>query len=217
MSLNAAELLLAFFREQDIHEKDRYNFGALWRALEEIESHFSLWAEQGRNVQPFQASAVEWKREILRDLSLTSGAIDARGRQERMATGDLGVLEWAATLLTESVPQSTPEHRDTVRGLVQDARALLREDGSLPDRLRLHILQLLLHVEEVLDKYEVMGDSALEDAVERLLGALRVAESRSANPGKWQAFWDRWVVPAGVALVGGAPGTVLSITQMLGG
>lgn len=215
MSLNAAQLLIAFFREDNLARKDEYDFGALWRSIEEIEAHLPLWRQQGRNIEPFETSLGEWKRELLRDLNTDHGVIDALQRDQRIASGDLGVLEWAASLLVNSVPASTPEHRDTVRSIVQEARALLREDDSLPERMRLHILQLLLHVEDVLDRYEVMGDSALEDAVERLFGALRVAESRSEDPSKWRAFWDRWIVPAGVAILGGSPGTVLSITQML--
>ena len=166
-------------------------------------------------MQPFEASLVEWKKEVLRDLSIEHGVIDARMRERRIAAGDLGVLEWVASLLVESVPASTPEHREAVRSIVQEARSLLRADGSLPERMRLHLLQLLLHVEDVLDRYEVMGDSALEDAVERLFGAMRVAESRSEDPGRWRSFWEKWIVPAGVAILGGSPGTILSITQML--
>lgn len=83
--------------------------------------------------------------------------------------------------------------------------------------LRLHIARLLLHVEEVLDNFEIMGDAALEEAVERLIGVLRQAESASSKPDLWSAFWDKWGIPVSVGITSGAPQTALAITQLLGG
>lgn len=216
MTLNSAELLVQYF-EASIDDRRKYTLGALWSAIEDVESHINLWAGQGKNVAPFERSKKSWRKEVLAGLDTDSGRVSSYGTKDHIADGDIGVLEWVATLLHDEVPASSPEHREQIRKMVQDVRALVRDDDSLPERLRMHLVHLLLHVESVLDTYELMGDSALEDAVERLIGAVKLAEASSKKPGKWGTFWDKWVVPISVGMLSGSPGTVLSAVQMLEG
>ncbi|REC96790.1 hypothetical protein DEU35_3270 [Microbacterium sp. AG157] len=216
MSHNPARLLINFFGAS-LSDKDGHSFTALWTALNDIEEHFPIWRAQGHPVDTFADLLPVWKRGVLAHVDGNTGEINSAANRFTPQPGDIGVLTWVASLLDQSVPGSTATQRDGIREMVAEVRGGLRDDDSLPEMLRLHIARLLLHVEEVLDNFEIMGDAALEEAVERLIGVLRQAESASSKPDLWSAFWDKWGIPVSVGITSGAPQTALAITQLLGG
>lgn len=216
MSHNPARLLINFFGA-GLTEKDSFSFTALWTALNDIEQHFPIWRAQGHPVQTFIDLLPVWKRGVLAHVDGSTGEINSAPSRFAPQPGDIGVLTWVASLLDQSIPGSTESQRESIREMVADVRGGLRDDDSLPEMLRLHIVRLLLHIEEVLDNFDIMGDAALEEAIERLIGVLRQAESVSTKPGFWSAFWDKWGGPVSVGIASGAPQTALAITQLLSG
>lgn len=214
MALSSARLLLNFF-EESYEGYEEYRLAPLIAALDDIEKHLPLWEAQGNDVRAFRDALPAWTAGVLSHLS-ERGEVRSDGLP--VQTGDLGVLRWAAKLLEADTPSLDESQREEVRNMVNEARGVLRADETLPEAMRLHIVTLLLHVESVLDNFQVMGDFALEDAVERLLGAMRFAENASSSePNVWQKFYGDWLQPVATAMLGGAPGTALAITALLGG
>ncbi|MDN3443392.1 hypothetical protein [Microbacterium sp. APC 3901] len=213
MALSSARLLLNFFNAT-IQEKYTYAFEDLIAAIADIRRHMPLWKAQGHDVLAFEEAIPAWTSSII--TYMVEGQIRKPGGMP--TSGDLGVLRWAASLLDADTPSLSESQRGDIREMVNAARGVLRDDGTLPESLRLHIMTLLLHVESVLDNFEVMGDFALEDAVERLLGAMRFAENVSTSePNAWQKFYRDWVQPVATAILGGSPNTALALTTLLGG
>jgi hypothetical protein len=188
--MNAASLLDSFFRSSN---KSIYDPRSMLLALYEVEEHIEVWEKTGAPVVPFLEALPVWRAEVYHYIDPASGQFANYGSSDRITKGDLGVLSWAAERIAVSSPESTEESRQSIRDLVQGARAVLLEDSSIPEKLRLHISRLLHHVEEALDNYEITGDFLLEDAVERLLGALQLVETASSEPGKWAKFRSEFV------------------------
>ncbi|MEO2130955.1 MAG: hypothetical protein ABGX78_06920 [Microbacterium sp.] len=215
MSFNSARLLLAFF-EGSWQDRNRHNIEPLVAAIADIRSHLRVWQAQGHDVKAFEEAIPNWYAGLLYNIDPSNGKI--QGKSERLHTGDLGVLRWAAGLLDSDTASLSEEDRDKLREMVAATRTTLRGDSSLPNDLAMHIATLLLHVEEVLDKYDIVGDFAVEEAVERLLGALRFAETATeSKPNVWSKFYSDWLQPVTTAMLGSSPSTALALGQLLGG
>lgn len=203
--LNAADLLISFFRAKS---KEPFNSRAIVLALVEIESHVELWESSGSDVQSFKEAMPVWRGEAFHFIEPTTGNFRTYNETGNLGVGELGLLGWVSERIATSTPKTDGAGRESIRDMVQKARKLLIADNSLPDRLRLHVSRLLRHVEEALDNYDITGEFLLEDAVERLIGALHIVESRSSEPTKWQKFRDEFVpaVAAQLAATGALEG-----------
>lgn len=186
-ALNAANLLEAFFEESS--NRSRYDSRVILLALGEIDGHIDLWESQGSNVVPFRKAVAVWRTEVFHLMDRDTGVFrNNLAPSGNLREGDLGVLSWAAERIASTVPETNEESREGIRQMVQGVRNLLVEDRTIPDRLRVHVARLLHHVEEALETYDITGEFLLEDAVERLLGALNLVENASEDPTKWQKF-----------------------------
>lgn len=214
MTLNSADVLLEYFGAA-FDERSNWKFDDIWRALLDVQDRVEVWAKQGKDVTAFRHAIPIWRSAI-------NARTDEKLQTTEMgvppvSTGDLGVLRWASSLINETPLAVSVNKRDDIAKALGKLKKLLAEDGSLPPELRLHIASLILHVEDTMHRWEFVGDFAVEDAIERLFGALRTAEAASSDPTAWQKFWTDWGQPIAVAALGGAPQTVLAITTLLGG
>jgi hypothetical protein len=211
--MNGAQLLTRFF-ESPSSKRAGWDFTALYLAIVEIEQHVDLWEKTGADVSAFRSSLPAWKRQLHEDTSDRFSTHD-NGLHRSLDSGHIGVLKWAASKLSDSSPVIDENRRQSVVELVDHVRQTVVSDTSLPDELRLHLVNLLQQVANAVEHWEITGDFTLADALDRLFGAMRVAETMSSNAKAWSDLWDDWGKPIAVGLIVNAAPVGLQISQML--
>jgi len=211
--MNGAELLTQFF-EVSRSKLAGYDFTALYLAIVDIEHHIDLWEKSGEDVSAFRSALPAWKQQLHEDTS-DNFTTQANPHGRSVSTGDIGVLKWAASKLGTSSPTMDEETRQSITELLNHVREVVVKDGSLPDELRLHLVNLLQQVASAVEHWEITGDFSLSDALDRLFGAMRVAETLSSDPSVWSDLWSSWGKPIAVGLIVNAAPVALQITQML--
>lgn len=189
-AVNAADLVDAFLRADN---KRMFDPRSVVMALMEIESHVDLWEQAGNNVTPFREALPIWRGAVFHYINTADGKFENYQNKPDVGVGVLGVLGWASERIASTTPETSEAERNTIRTMVEEARKLLVEDDTIPDRLRVHATRILRHVEEALDNYAITGEFLLEDALERLLGVLGIVENASKEPTKWQKFRAKFV------------------------
>ncbi|MGN7968022.1 hypothetical protein [Microbacterium sp. 22296] len=216
---NAATLLNDFFRAE---RKSSFDPRSILLAVIEVQEHVEVWDSAGVDVEPFADALPIWRAEIYHYLHPETGGFANYAGSGKLSKSDIGLLGWVAERLSTVSPESTEESRESIREMVQAARSLLIEDDTIPEKLRLHVTRLLRHVEEALDNFEITGDFLLEDAVERLIGALQFVETSSSKASKWSDFRSQFIpgLAAQLSASGALEGIALvaaNVTKALGG
>lgn len=213
MGTNAADVLIKFFDWRfDGSGSCPLGYADVFGALAEVERAFQLWASMGMDTKNFVAAADNWKREIESCMSSSLGFV--RPPVIMLGSGDRTVLAWVSEKMTQSNVAVEADAGDSITELVSNARALLVDDDSLPTELRLHLLTLTQHVEGALSRWKITGDFSLAQALERLLGALKLAEEKSKAPDKWAGLWNTWVKPVAVQMIASAPSVAISFASI---
>lgn len=102
---------------------------------------------------------------------------------------------------------------EAIRALV----CLLKEDDSLPDRLKVYVLSLVQHVRSVLERSDAGDDVDLDAALKELLAALSIVESASGGKDRWAEFREKYLTPIVVGLLVEAPGLMLQAQPLISG
>jgi len=210
MTNNAADLLHAYFTASD---KRAYKFPPLWAALVEIEANIDAWEEMGQRVTPFRDTVAVFKRELNQSVDTNFDCLDVAN--SIVDVGDLGMLEWISEKLSYTTPHFDEAELESIRNMLAAIKSAVIGDTTLPDDLRLHIARLIRHVEECVENWEITGDFAVAEALDRLMGAMRIAEAKSSKPETWTGLWDEWVQPVAIGLIASMPQVGLQIGQML--
>lgn len=212
MTQNPAELLHTYFLTDSQGERRPYTPRILLNALGECEDTITAWGRMGKSVAAYEAAIPRWSSSIglsyNADLSLpTLGGT-------RPDDGDMGILQLLAAEMTTTSPKLEPAEIVEINGLVQQVLKLIKDDDTLPAELAMHLATLLIQVETCVTEYEIRGDFALRDAVERLIANVRLAGERSAEPARWQKLWEDHAKPVLLGLAVEAPAIGLAIAQL---
>lgn len=195
---NSADLLLEFFRfpEDGQVKADVY---AVFHALEDVRQSLEVMSTTGHNVAMFQDALPRWAGAVAenlgRDMRWTPEAGWATPHR-----GDIGLLEALSDRMNAVSTELDANTRKGIATFVDKATQALIDDQSLPEEFRWHLAKILLHVKECLAEYDVRGEVELADAVERLIGAVRLAEAKSSDGSKWAKVWDGYGKPIVVGL-----------------
>jgi hypothetical protein len=147
---------------------------------------------------------------------------------------------WNSAMSRETAfPQNEMDHLETLRGwfavgaprvrsgtdaelrvLLSDVGALLDDDASISDELRLYIRRLVADVQASLDDEKLGSGFDLGDAAERLWVALFAAAGQTSDPdkkGRWSNLATTIWQPSIVGLVSSLPGAVATAMGAIGG
>ena len=176
------------------------------RHLDAIDELLNQTAAAGRNTNVFRRHFQTWGDMIL--------AYPNGWRAPGSAVMDQTALEHLENLadrLDDFVPTLNPNGLDDIRGYADGIRDLLDEDDSLDDLLKLHVKQVIAHLNWCIDNYDAVGDFDLQEAVERLLAATVRATAESSRKDRWIATaWNAVVWPFGVHMISAIPATALA-------
>ncbi|GAA3342988.1 hypothetical protein GCM10017714_33730 [Curtobacterium pusillum] len=212
MNNNPAELLLNYFGTGSQSDRQKYTPRILFNALGECEDTLTTWERLGKPVAAYMGAVPRWSQAIAMgwNENMSLPTVGARTPDE----GDMGMLQLLANEMRAFVPVLDAEAQDRISDLVHEVLEAVKADDSLPVELREHIATLIIQVEQCLADYEIRGDFALREAVERLLANVRIASDRSNEPDRWSRVWDEFAVPILAGLVVELPSIGLAIAQL---
>ena len=103
-------------------------------------------------------------------------------------------LAGLADRMDDFMPTLRPDGIETVVAYAQGITALLDDDDSISRDLRLHLRQVIAHVEQCAAEFAIVGEFNLQQAVERLLAVVALVTTTSSKRSKWaerlgQFFW----------------------------
>lgn len=122
-------------------------------------------------------------------------------------------LQNLAEMFRYYVPALQPNGLDSIRNYAQQIKDALVADTSLPEQLRIHAHEVILHLLWCADHYDIVGDFILADAVERLAATIvRVAANSSEEnrTNVWSRFANTFVWPFAVNLMAAIPSQALA-------
>ncbi|GJO59116.1 hypothetical protein NJB1604_53000 [Mycobacterium marinum] len=119
-------------------------------------------------------------------------------------------LENLADRLDDYVPTLRPGGLDEIQSYAEGILQLLDEDDTLDQLLKLHIGQVVAHLNWCVNNYGAVGDFDLQEAVERLASSILRAWSASGHKDWWRAKADKFVWPFMVNMIAAIPGNALA-------
>lgn len=109
-------------------------------------------------------------------------------------------LVMAAQILPFSSPDEDERKKRDVRELIVETAKAIQDDPTLPQNVRVYILRLLKELSTALEE----SDKAmfiLDDAINRLVAALTMAETVSKKPERIHGLLNKFLPTLGVALM----------------
>jgi hypothetical protein len=91
-----------------------------------------------------------------------------------------------------------------------DIAELVGEDESLDPLLKLHIKQVIAHLNWCADNYDAVGDFDLQEAVERLASSIIRAAANSTMKDRGKAAMSTFIWPFTVNVIAAIPGNALA-------
>jgi hypothetical protein len=175
------------------------------RHLDAIDELLNQMAAAGRNTSVFRRHFPAWNQMVF---SYPNGwrAPGSAGMDDTA----LEHLENLADRLEDFVPTVNPGGLDDIRAYASRIRTLLDEDDSVDEMLKLHVRQVIAHLNWCVDNYDAVGDFDLQEAVERLLAATVRATAASGWKDRWIATMNTVVWPFGVHMIAAIPATALA-------
>ena len=170
------------------------------RHLDEIEELIRLLEGQGRVMRVQRATLPSWHQTVF----AYSGGWNGNGTALIDKTS-LNTLEAFAERLIDVVPEVEVDGLDKIGGYLDSVREVLVADASLPTDLRSHINDVITHVQWCVDNYATVGDFSLQDALERLSGAIVRGAANSSDRSKWQNVMSTFVWPFAVNMIAALP------------
>lgn len=170
------------------------------RHLQEIEQLVRLLESRGRNMRVVRETIPSWYQVVFAFNKGWDGGGTAAIHQQSMNT-----LEMLAERLEDVVPPVEDGGLAAITEYLDGVCSILEDDSSIPLDLRAHINEVIDHVRSCVDNYSEVGDFSLQDALERLAGAVVRGAANSANPSKWKTFVTNFVWPFGVNMLAALP------------
>ncbi|CAN5479657.1 hypothetical protein BH10ACT9_BH10ACT9_14590 [soil metagenome] len=170
------------------------------RHLQEIEELVRLLEHRGRNMRVIRETIPSWYQVVFAFKLGWEGQNTAKIAQESLNT-----LEMLAERLEDVVPEVEDGGLAAITEYLDGVCIILGGDASIPLDLRAHINEVIGHVRTCVDNYSEVGDFSLQDALERLAGAVVRGAANSANPSKWKSFVTNFVWPFGVSMLAALP------------
>ena len=134
-------------------------------------------------------------------------------------------LDDACTLALETIadrwmdPQLTMGtlDRQQIDGALSALVTLLKDDASLPDRLKIYVLSLVQHVRSLFERLDAGDEVDLDAVFKELLAALSIVESSSEQKNRWAEFREKYLAPIIVGLLVETPGLMLQAAPLISG
>lgn len=174
------------------------------RHLREIDELLRLLESQGRNMRVAREALPTWYQIVF----AYPNGWSSQGTAV-MDPQSLNTLEMLAERLEDVVPTLDPDGLDRINRYVESVSAVLAEDTSLPAALRAHVADVIAHVRWCVDNYAVVGDFSLQDALERLAGAVVRGAANSTDKSKWKNVVNNVVWPFAVNMMAAIPAAEL--------
>jgi hypothetical protein len=128
-------------------------------------------------------------------------------------------LELLADRLDSLVPVIQDGGLDQLRAYAQEANDIIDADGDVPPMLKMHVKQVITHVFWCINNFDAVGEFDLQDAIQRLLGAMMTAAKTADMSGPMKDRWKTWlnglVFPFSVNVMSAVPAQAL-VQLMLG-
>ncbi|MBM7415254.1 MULTISPECIES: hypothetical protein [Nocardiaceae] len=116
-------------------------------------------------------------------------------------TQDLALLDTLAGIMDTWIARTTDEQRDDIRQFSDRIAELVKADDSLSEEIRLYLANLVLHLRDCLDRFDIVGDFDLRIAVDRLMMAVGVASVHSTSEkSRWKDVAEQFVYPFTVSV-----------------
>ncbi|WP_301150617.1 hypothetical protein [Mycobacterium simiae] len=170
------------------------------RHLQEIEELIRLLESRGRNMRVVRETLPSWYQIVFAFKAGWEGQNTATINQQSLNT-----LEMLAERLEDVVPAVEDGGLAEITKYLDGVCTILEGDTSIPLELRAHINDVINHVRWCVDNYSTIGDLSLQDALERLAGAVVRGAANSTNPSKWKTFVTNFVWPFGVNMLAALP------------
>ncbi|MCQ4150259.1 hypothetical protein [Rhodococcus qingshengii] len=163
--------------------------------LSEIGELLSAMEAAGRNTGLYRRRYQNWTAMVL---SYPDGW---NSRASAFDQGDLDTLEALIEVIGSLVPVASQRERSSISDLVTEILEALREDTQMPNELKAHLFAVAEHCRRCIDEYEILGDFALRQAVDRLYAELARAEASGATDSTWRDRFSRFWTRAGMPLL----------------
>lgn len=137
------------------------------RHLQEIEELIRLLESRGRNMRVVRETLPSWYQIVFAFKAGWEGQNTATINQQSLNT-----LEMLAERLEDVVPAVKDGGLAEITKYLDGVCTILEGDTSIPLELRAHINDVINHVRWCVNNYSTIGDFSLQDALERLAGAV---------------------------------------------
>jgi hypothetical protein len=110
----------------------------------------------------------------------------------------LRILRLLIPLIRDLVPAYTPDQVGQLRGALDAVLRALYDDRTIDNALAVYLVNLVNHIRQVLDDYDLRGDFELARATTLLQTTIQVARKASTNKGmkaRWKALYAVSVAP----------------------
>ncbi len=174
------------------------------RHLREIDELLRLLESQGRNMRVYREALPTWYQIVF---AYPNGW--ATQGTAVMDPQSLNTLEMLAERLEDVVPTLDADGLDRIKGYIESVSAVLADDTSIPATLRAHVNDVIAHVRWCVDNYAIVGDFSLQDALERLAGAVVRGAANSTDKSKWKNVVNNIVWPFAVNMMAAIPAAEL--------
>jgi hypothetical protein len=174
------------------------------RHLGEIDELLRLLESQGRNMRVAREALPGWYQVVFAYPGGWSGQGSAT-----IAPQSIDTLEMLAERLEDVVPALEDDGIDRINEYIDSVVKVLTADTSLPVDLRIHVNDVIAHVRWCIENYETVGDFSLQDALERLAGAVVRGAANSSDKGRWKTVVNNIVWPFAVNMMAALPASQL--------
>lgn len=183
----------------------------LVQLIEEIDLVLVSMSERGSDVSVYRNTVPVWTQIVF---AYDSGWKNASPAIDEVALAHLRTLAERLTFVVAPLDQ---ERIGEARQMVIDATKLLSSDRSIPEDLRRHVEDVLLHAADCLARHEAVGDVRVRAAVDRLLAGLGEIAVQSDEQSKWtslvNAFGGWFKIGTNKAIETGVSETVLKMLE----
>lgn len=120
-----------------------------------------------------------------------------------IATTALAALERLALRFRDLEPEVRPDGLEGAMAFARSVMQTLDEDASIPVELRVHVANMVDHVQWCIRNYRIAGYFEVSRACERLLISVNIASHKSGAKHTWKSLVETWVSPFVTGTVAG--------------
>ena len=214
---NAAEYLLQFFEVEPQPDGFRRDVLSAYTAMCDAERTLDTLIARGvkrLDMAKSQTSNI-WK--ALWE-SFSDEASDGHRMNFSTSAGSTNRLDAAAVLALQTIADRWVEldvrgedsDRENISCFLSEIEQCLKDDKTMPAVLKSYVLNLTTEVRRCINDWEACNSFELNDAMQRLLGALYVAEAHSEEKARWQEIKEKYVGGMFADLIVQIPALVLA-------